>query len=235
MFPFPVLYEDNHLIVVEKPCGVPTQADRSGDDDLLTLVKGYLKEKYHKPGAVYLGLVHRLDRPVGGIVVFARTSKAASRLSEQVRNGRFRKGYLAVVHGVPYPSQATLDHWLSKDHERNLVSVCFPDTPGAKRAFLRYRTIKTASDRSLLVVELLTGRSHQIRVQMAAIAHPVLGDERYGPKSGASFSALALHAAEVVCEHPVSGAPLRFRSFPPSTAPWRIFDHEMKSLGPLIS
>lgn len=230
-----ILFEDNHLIVVEKPYGVPTQADRSGDPDLFNMVKAYLKEKYQKRGAVYLGLVHRLDRPVGGVVVFAKTSKAASRLSAQVRDGRFRKAYLAVVQGKPTPAGGMLDHWLVKDHVRNRVAVTTPGAPGAKRALLTYRTIAVADGLALLTVSLETGRSHQIRVQLAAIGHPILGDEKYGPKHGDALSALALHAAEVACAHPVGGAPLRFRSLPPVTEPWRSFAREVRSLVPLIS
>ncbi len=235
MTPLEILFEDNHLIVIEKPCGVPTQADRSGDPDLLNMVKAYLKEKYQKPGAVYLGLVHRLDRPVGGVVVFAKTSKAASRLSAQMRDGRFRKAYLAVVRGAPCPATGDLEHWLMKDHDRNRVSVVFPATTGAKRAVLSYRTIAVADGSALLAVSLETGRAHQIRVQLAAIGVPIVGDEKYGLKSGAPVSRLALHAAEVLCDHPVREETLRFRSVPSAGLPWTPFAEDILRAFPLIS
>lgn len=219
----PILFEDNHLIAVDKPRGMPTQADRSGDPDLLTTVKGYLKERYDKPGAAYLGMVHRLDRPVGGVVLFAKTSKAAARLAAQLRTGLFHKTYLAVARGEPLPAEGRLEHCLLKDPARNLVSVCPPGTPGAKRAILTYRILATLGDRSLLAIELLTGRSHQIRVQLAAIGHPILGDEKYGPKSGAAHSILTLHAATIIFDHPVRQAPMRISSPPPQEDLWLPF------------
>lgn len=219
----PILFEDNHLIAVDKPRGMPTQADRSGDRDLLTTVKDHLREHYGKPGAAYLGMVHRLDRPVGGVVLFAKTSKAASRLAEQLRAGLFHKTYLAVVHGEPTPAGARLEHHLLKDPARNLVSVSPPGTPGAKRALLTYRVLTTHGGRSLLAVELLTGRSHQIRVQLAAIGHPIVGDEKYGPKSGAEHSLLALHAASIAFDHPVRREPVRISASPPTDGLWAPF------------
>ncbi len=230
-----ILYEDNHLIAVDKPLGLPTQADASGDADLLTLVKEYIKEKYRKPGAVYIGMAHRLDRPVGGVVVFARTSKSASRLSEQLRDGRFRKAYLAVLRGAPAAPQGELEHWLVKDGAANFVSVVPAGTPGAKRARLAYHTLAARDGLTLVAVELLTGRSHQIRVQFAAVGAPVVGDEKYGPKSGAALSALALHAASVSLEHPVRRAPLRISAMPPSGDPWDRFDPNLFPLNELIS
>ena len=230
-----IIFEDNHLIAVNKPRGLPTQADASGDADLLTLVKGYLKEKYHKPGAVYLGLIHRLDRPVGGIVLFAKTSKAASRLSAQVRDGRFRKGYLAIVHGAPQPAEGRLEHWLVKDTNRNFVSIADDGTPEAKQALLGYRMLAARDGKALLAVMLITGRSHQIRVQLAAIGHPVVGDEKYGSKSGAAVSDLALHAAEIRCEHPIGKGPLSLTLPPAAEGPWLSFDSTLRSNIPIIS
>jgi len=223
----PVLFEDNHLIAVDKPRGMPTQADRSGDPDLLTTVKAYLKDRYGKPGAAYLGMVHRLDRPVGGVVLFAKTSKAASRLAEQLRAGLFHKTYLAIVRGGPIPTEARLEHHLLKDPSRNLVSVSPPGTPGAKRATLTYRVLAAHGDHSLLSIELLTGRSHQIRVQLSAIGHPIIGDEKYGPKSGAGLSLLALHAASISFDHPVKHEPVRISSPAPAEDRWTPFQEAM--------
>ncbi|HNT27438.1 MAG TPA: RluA family pseudouridine synthase [bacterium] len=219
----PILFEDNHLIAVDKPRGMPTQADRSDDPDLLTTVKEHLKERYRKPGAAYLGMVHRLDRPVGGVVLFAKTSKAASRLAEQLRAGLFHKTYLAVVRGGPAPSEARLEHHLLKDPSRNLVLVSAPGTPGSKRAILTYRVLATHGDHSLLSVELLTGRSHQIRVQLATVGHPIIGDEKYGPKSGAEHSLLALHAVSISFDHPVKHEPMRVSSPVPTEDRWAPF------------
>ncbi len=227
--PLTILYEDNHLIAVDKPRGIPTQEDASGDPDLLNLVKTYLKDKYHKPGDVYLGLVHRLDRPVGGVLLFAKTSKAAARLTAAWQRDEIEKRYLAIVRGLPVPAEGRLEHWLLKDTERNLVSVCAPDAAGAKQAFLEYRTLTTRDDLSLVAVTLLTGRSHQIRVQLAAIGHPVVGDEKYGPKSGAALSLLALHAVSLRFDHPVRHEPVRICSLPPSATPWSRFAGEIAS------
>jgi len=233
--PLSILYEDNHLIAVEKPCGVPTQADKSGDPDLLNLVKEYIKTRDGKPGNVYLGMVHRLDRPVSGVVVFAKTSKAAARLSAQIRDGRFRKVYLAIVHGIPSPPEGTLEHWLVKDNRHNFVSTCSPRAPNAKKAVLVYRTLAAYREMSLLAIDLVTGRPHQIRVQLAAEGHPVVGDEKYGGKSGAPVSMLALYAVEVSFEHPVRGEKLTIHAPSPSGEPWESLLRKRVLPCPLIS
>lgn len=175
-----VLYEDNHIIAVVKPAGVLVQADDTGDATLADEVKYFLKQKYHKLGKVWLGVVHRLDRPVSGIVLFGKTSKGAARLSEQIRNHTFKKTYQAFVWGTPEKSAGTLINWLKKDETKNIVTVFDHETPGALRAELDYEVVKTIGDKSLLKINLKTGRPHQIRAQLAALGHPIVGDVKYG-------------------------------------------------------
>jgi 23S rRNA pseudouridine1911/1915/1917 synthase len=220
----PILYEDNHVIVVVKPVNVPTQEDDSHDPDLLTLIKQDLKVRYQKPGSVYLGLVHRLDRPVGGVMVFAKTSKAASRLSDSVRTRTFLKRYLTVIHGTPRETQATLRHHLLKDTKTNMVSVVSSTTAGAKEAILQYAVIGRREGVSLVSVELHTGRSHQIRVQFAAIGCPLVGDQRYGAHLAKSGQQIALWSTELGFDHPTTKEVLNFNSEPPGEAyPWKLF------------
>jgi len=190
----PVLYEDNHLIAVVKPAGLLTQGDITGDISLIDEVKSYLKEKYRKPGNVFLGLVHRLDRPVSGIVLFAKTSKGASRLSEQFRNQSVEKTYQAIVIGKPNPGRGVLVNYLSKDRADNKVEVYDRPRPGSNRAELAYETIKGNNKYSLVKVQLKTGRSHQIRAQLAQIGCPVLGDVKYGAPVAFSDKSLCLCA-----------------------------------------
>ena len=170
-----VLFEDNHIIVVEKPPNVPSQSDKTGDVDMLSIVKEYIKEKYQKPGNVYLGLVHRLDRPVGGVMVFAKTSKAASRLSEQVREKTFKKKYLAVVDGKLDKEEGTLEDYLYKDERNNMSKVVSASKKGAKLAKLNYKVLayNEIKNLSLLEIKLHTGRHHQIRVQLAYFGHSI--------------------------------------------------------------
>ena len=170
-----ILYEDNHIIVVNKPQGVGSQPDKTGDKDLLTMVKEYIKEKYNKPGEAFVGLVHRLDRPTGGAMVFAKTSKAASRLSEQMRNGDFDKTYLAVVCGKPREPKGKIVSYLKKDEKTNTAVIVPQTTTGAKRAELDYETLAFNQDtnHSLVKVKIYSGRGHQIRVQMKSIKCPI--------------------------------------------------------------
>ena len=219
----PILYEDNHVIVVVKPVNVPTQEDDSHDPDLLTLIKQDLKVRYQKPGSVYLGLVHRLDRPVGGFMVFAKTSKAASRLSDSVRTRTIRKKYTAVINGEPQQVQATLRHFLLKDTKTNMVSVVSSDTAGAKEAILDYVVIGHREGVSLVSVELHTGRSHQIRVQFAAIGCPLVGDQRYGAHMTKPGQQIALWSTELGIDHPTTKEVLSFCSAPPREYPWSLF------------
>ena len=210
-----VLYEDNHLLVVEKPENVPVQADASGDADLLSIAKAYIKEAYHKPGEVYLGLVHRLDRPVGGVMVFARTSKAAARLTAQFKDRRAQKRYVAIVDGDPKPYDECVD-WLYKDEATNTTRVVREGTPDAKKAILRYRTIARENGTALLDVSLLTGRPHQIRVQLSSRNLPIVGDMRYHPRAKAGTQ-IRLWAYELSLSHPTTGETLTFFSTPPWT------------------
>ncbi|MEZ4749271.1 MAG: RluA family pseudouridine synthase [Bdellovibrionota bacterium] len=186
-----VLYEDNHLLVVFKPAGWLTQGDQSGDPSLMDWAKAYLKEKYHKPGNVFLGLVHRLDKQVPGIVLFAKTSKGASRLSEQFRSRQVEKKYLALVEGKA-PDSGKLVHYLSDDASRGVYVQKNPG-PELKRAELLFHTIKRFECQSLVEVTLLTGRKHQIRAQLSAIGHPIVGDTKYGA-GGTPGSRIALLA-----------------------------------------
>lgn len=198
----PILYEDNHLLVVEKPVNISSQLDQSKDKDLLTMLKEYIKVKHNKPGNVYLGLVHRLDRPVGGVMVFAKTSKAASRLSEQIRIGEFKKTYLAVVHGILDKKSGRLEDYLLKDSRTNMVRIVGSDAKGAKKAVLDYECIGYSGNFTLVRVCLRTGRSHQIRVQFAGIGHPLYGDQKYGVKFNKQGQQIALWSAEIVLTHP---------------------------------
>ena len=215
-----VIYEDNHLLVVTKPVNVPVQGDDSHDKDLLTMLKDYLKEKYQKPGNVYLGLVHRLDRPVGGVMVFARTSKAAARLAAQMQKDDFRKTYLAVIQGTP-DQKATLKDYLVKDGRTNTVRVT--DKDHGKYAELDYRILKNNGELSLAEIHLKTGRSHQIRVQFSSRNWPLWGDQRYNP-SAIPGQQIALWASSLTFTHPVTKQQLTFTSPQPEDYPWDLFD-----------
>lgn len=224
--PLKILYEDNHLIVVEKPVNLPTQADQSGDPDLQTRIKKYLKVTYHKPGNVYLGLVHRLDRPVGGVMVFAKTSKAASRLSQQLRERRLKKTYLAVAHGRISVERGRLTDWLLKDRLANQVAVVAPGSSGAKEAILDYEVRAQVSGFSLVQIALETGRSHQIRVQLAHQGYPLFGDQKYGAAVNRPGQQLALWSARLAFTHPIRGEAVIVDSLPAPDFPWHLFSSE---------
>lgn len=211
-----VLYEDNHLLAVEKPPGVLSQGDSTGDETLIDKAKFYLKDKYHKPGAVYLGLVHRLDRPTGGVMLFARTSKAAGRLSEQFRARTVKKTYLAVCRGRLKTSEGELNNHLVWDESRRKTLVSTTGAKGSKLAQLSYEVLCEVSDLSLLQVRPKTGRKHQIRVQFSAIGHPLLGDTKYAEKRsrGRLVKSIGLWASCLEVLHPVKKEALHFRSFP---------------------
>ncbi len=208
-----ILYEDNHLLVVEKPVNVPVQADMSGDADLLSLLKAYLRERYGKPGEAYLGMVHRLDRPVGGTMVFAKTSKAAARLTAQFRSHEAKKRYCAVVTGSPKPGAALTD-WLCKDERTFSSRVVLPDTDGAKEARLRYTLLARSGKDALLDVELFTGRPHQIRVQLSHADLPIVGDQRYN-ESATPGTQIRLWAYALTLTHPTLKEPMTFFAAPP--------------------
>ncbi|MNR18335.1 Ribosomal large subunit pseudouridine synthase D [compost metagenome] len=202
---------------------MPTQEDESRDLDLLSALKADIKERYNKPGNVYLGLVHRLDRPVGGVMVFAKTSKAASRLSDAVRTRKLDKTYIAVVHGKPSQPAATLRHWLLKDTRTNTVSVVKAGQQDAKEAVLDYKLLGSQGGFSLIQIKLHTGRPHQIRVQLAAIGCTLYGDQRYGSAVNKPGQQLALWATALAFEHPVLKEQMHFRSLPKVERPWNEF------------
>lgn len=219
-----VLYEDNHIIVVLKPQNAPCCEDVTGDEDMLTKIKNYIKVKENKPGNVYVGLVHRLDRVTGGVMVYAKSSKAASRLSEQMRSGDFEKKYLTVVCGTPKEDRAVLVDYMKKNPVNNMVYVCPPTVEGAKRAELEYVKIAEKDGLSLMLVTLHTGRTHQIRVQMAHNGTPVYGDMRYGGENAVKGK-IALWATSLGFFHPVSKEKMVFKIQPPmENKPWNLFD-----------
>lgn len=212
-----IIYEDNHLLVVEKPVNIPVQADDSNDPDLLTMLKNYLKEKYDKPGNVYLGLVHRLDRPVGGVMVFAKTSKAASRLSKVVAERKLQKTYLAIVEGNNIKKKDTLEDYLIKNSKTNTVTVTSQDK--GKHASLDYELLNTRDNLNLVKVNLHTGRSHQIRVQFSSRNMPLWGDQRYN-KNAKIHQQIALWSHILSFPHPITKEVLTFTSEPPNNYPW---------------
>ncbi len=214
-----ILYEDNHIIVVVKPFNIPVQEDSSKDLDMLTIIKNYIKEKYNKPGNVYLGLVHRLDRPASGVMVFAKTSKAASRLSDQIRKNEVKKTYLAFVHGN-IKEEDTLINYISKDNKTNSSYI---DNKNGKESILSYNKLKydKENDLSLVKVNLKTGRHHQIRLQMSNINHPLYGDQRYGKEDKKQ---LALFAYKLEFIHPVSKETLTFSYLPEYIGVWKLLE-----------
>lgn len=219
-----ILYEDNHIIVVNKPQGVPSQEDSSGDKDMLTMVKEYIKEKYNKPGNVFVGLVHRLDRPTGGVMVFAKNSKSASRLCEQIANGEMEKTYFAVVNGRVASDAGRLINYLKKDTKLNKVAIVPQFEEGAKKAELAYSVLERKDDYSLVKIKLQTGRGHQIRVQFANIKHPLVGDNKYGKGEKVMLN---LFAVELGFIHPTTKQKMIFRVYPPETnAMWNKFNLE---------
>ena len=221
-----ILFEDNHIIVVSKPQGIASQPDETGDKDMLTQVKEYIKEKYNKPGEAFVGLVHRLDRPTGGAMVFAKTSKAASRLSEQMREGEVDKTYHAIVCGKPRETKGKIVSYLKKDERTNTAQIVPQSTTGAKRAELDYEVLAYNNDtnHSLVKVKLYSGRGHQIRVQMKSIKCPVFGDQKYGGE-GMPKVMLNLFATELAFLHPVTKQKLIFRVYPPETSSaWNEFN-----------
>lgn len=217
-----ILYEDNHIIVVIKECNIPVQEDNSKDLDMLTMIKQYIKEKYNKPGNVYLGLVHRLDRPVGGIMIFAKTSKAASRLSDEVREKVFKKKYLAVVDGKIEKTKGSLENYLYKDERNNMSKVVNKDKKNAKLAKLDYEVLfyDEVKNLSLLKINLHTGRHHQIRVQLSNFGHSIFGDQKYGTRG--TGKQIALWAYELTIMHPITKEEKTFIDLPEKVGTWSI-------------
>lgn len=219
-----VIYEDNHMIVVEKPVNIPSQSDKTGDVDLLRIVKQYIKEKYNKPGNVYVGLIHRLDRPVGGVMVFAKTSKAAARLSNQVREKQFQKTYLTIVNGKMEKEKDTLQDYLLKNEKTNMSKVVAEGTKNSKLAILDYEVLKYDKEinLSVLKIHLHTGRHHQIRVQLSSRNHSIYGDQKYGGRGHGKQ--IALWAYELKLYHPITNELMTFHSIPKQEGSWKILE-----------
>ena len=217
------LYEDNHVIIVYKESGEIVQSDKTGDTPLSDIVKAYLKEKYQKPGNVFLGVVHRLDRPVSGLVIFARTSKALSRLNEMFRVGDIHKTYWAITQSAPSENEGELEHWLVRNERQNKSYAYTREVSGSKRAVLRYRQLAQGEHYSLLEVTLLTGRHHQIRCQLAAMGCPIKGDLKYGAHRSNPDGSISLMSRRVEFLHPVSKQPISVEAPLPVDSLWTKF------------
>jgi 23S rRNA pseudouridine1911/1915/1917 synthase len=218
------IYEDNHLLVVKKPKNILTQKDITNDTDMSEILKKYLKEKYNKPGNVFLGIVHRLDRPVQGVMVFAKTSKSASRLSDQIRKNEFKKYYLAIVNGSVKNKKGMIKDYLYKDKNKNIVKVVDKIFENSKEAILNYNVLDKKNNISLLQIELITGRSHQIRVQLSNMGHPLLGDRKYG-QFKTRYDELYLLANKISFYHPTTKKIMNFSVWPKKYNLWSMFDY----------
>jgi 23S rRNA pseudouridine1911/1915/1917 synthase len=219
----PVLFEDNHLLIVNKPAGVLVQGDATGDTPLVEWGKDYIKQKYRKPGAVFLGVVHRLDRPVSGIVVMARTSKALERMNALFQQREMTKTYWAVVSKMPQQKSGTLIHWLRKDEVKNKTTAFPSERSDAQRSELRYRWLQTYNNFHLIEVTPITGRPHQIRVQLASMGCPIIGDLKYGFPSPLSDASIALHARQLSFQHPVRKEMIVLEAPLPENDVWKYF------------
>lgn len=221
-----VLYEDNHIIIVNKAPGEIVQGDKTGDKPLSETVKEWIKAKYDKPGNVFVGVVHRLDRPVGGIVVFAKTSKALTRLNEMFRKGDVHKTYLALSRNKPEPPEAMLTHYISTIERNNKSYASLIPVKDGKESKLRYQYLASSDRYHLIKVELMTGRKHQIRVQLSSIGCPIKGDLKYGDKRSNPDGSISLMARSVKFEHPVSHKMIEVKAPAPADALWEAFDLE---------
>jgi 23S rRNA pseudouridine1911/1915/1917 synthase len=220
---FTIVFEDNHLLVVNKAAGVLVQGDETGDVPLVDLCKEYVKQKYGKPGAVFLGLVHRIDRPVSGIVVLARTSKALERMTAQFRERETSKTYWAIVRKKPAQESGQLIHWLLKDEKKNKTTAFKKETVGALRSELSYKAIESNGGEYLLEVKPVTGRPHQIRVQLASMGCPIKGDVKYGDDEPNEDGSICLHARRLEFIHPVKKEPMILEAELPQTIYWKPF------------
>ena len=216
-----ILYEDNHIIVVSKTSGEIVQGDKTGDKTLCDSVKEYIKEKYAKPGNVFLGIAHRLDRPVSGIVIFAKTSKALSRLNNMFRDGEVHKLYWAITQNMPQKEEDTLTHRIVRNEKQNKSYAYDREKPGSKKAMLHYKVISSTDNYTLLAVNLMTGRHHQIRCQLSAIGCPIKGDLKYGSRRSNNDGSISLHARKVEFVHPVSKQPMCIEAPVPDDRLWR--------------
>lgn len=216
-----ILYEDNHLLIVNKLPGEIVQGDKTGDEPLVETLKSMIKERDCKPGNVFLGVVHRLDRPVGGAVIFAKTSKALSRLNEMLRKGEIHKTYWALSRGIPSPPEATLTHYIKTVEKSNKSYAYANPKDGAKEARLNYRLLNRGNTFSLIEVELLTGRKHQIRVQLSAIGCPIRGDLKYGDRRSNPDGSISLLARKIEFVHPVSHQPITVVAPIPNENVWQ--------------
>jgi len=224
--PFSVLFEDNHLLIVNKATGILVQGDSTGDTPLVEFCKQYIKEKYQKPGAVFLGVVHRLDRPVSGVVVLARTSKSLERMNALFRDKETKKTYWAIVKKKPAKDQDTLIHWLLKDEKKNKTTFFTKETPGALRSELSYQVLGTAQSHWLLRVNPITGRPHQIRVQLASMGCPIRGDVKYGyPEPNEGGKSINLHARSLEFIHPVKKEMMKVEAPLPDDGFWKYFSN----------
>ena len=218
-----VVYEDNHIIIVSKESGEIVQGDKTGDVPLSEMVKQYIKEKYAKPGAVFLGVVHRLDRPVSGLVVFARTSKALERLNRMFSQGEVHKTYWAITQNMPAEPEGTLEHWLTRNEQQNKSYASDREKPGSKRAILKYKVIGQSERYNLLEINLLTGRHHQIRCQLAAMGCPIKGDLKYGARRSNPDGSISLLSRRVEFVHPVSKQTIVVEAPLPDDPLWKAF------------
>lgn len=226
-----VVYEDNHLLVVNKAPGEIVQGDKTGDTPLVETLKLWLKKKYAKPGNVFCGVVHRLDRPVGGLVIFAKTSKALSRLNEMFRNSEVNKTYWAITRNLPPKEEDTLTHYITTTERNNKSYASLTEKKGSQKAVLKYRHIASTDRYHLLEVNLLTGRKHQIRVQLSAIGCPIKGDLKYGDKRSNPDGSISLMSHRIEFTHPVSGNKIDVTAPVPDDNLWRALDESIKKEG----
>ena len=227
-----VLYEDNHIIIVSKSSSEIVQGDKTGDISLSDMVAAYLKEKYNKPGNVFVGVAHRLDRPVSGVVVFAKTSKALSRLNDMFRLGKVDKRYLAIVKNRPSEIESELVHYLVRNEQKNRSFAYNKEVPGSKKSILKYRLVGSSTNYNLLEIELMTGRHHQIRCQLSKMGMPIKGDLKYGAERSNPDGGISLHAYYIKFEHPVSHNTICVSAPLPNDALWSSFTAQAQQLLP---